>query len=231
MPDTRHPVVIAERWITRYDQGRARALSDLKQALEKAPMESSEEPEFVSTAPIRTTSERLWQALTDPSFTRRWSQTTFETDREVGSTMVWDGNGIIVDHQEQIVLESDPARRLSYTWRTFTPGLKERLQLEEGLFDKLACERRSRVTFEIEEVGERVKLTVVHDGFEPGSTAATMVRSGWPVLLSSLKTLLETGEPLASTRMDRGREGPEGPPGRPHPSALPCPGAAAGLLG
>ena len=48
-----------------------------------------------------------------------------------------------------------------------------------------------------------VKLTVVHDDFEPGSTAATMVRNGWPVFLSSLKTLLETGEPLPSTRIDR----------------------------
>jgi hypothetical protein len=45
-----------------------------------------------------------------------------------------------------------------------------------------------------------VKLTVVHDDFEPGSTVATMVTNGWPPLLSSLKTLLETGEPLPSTR-------------------------------
>jgi hypothetical protein len=51
-----------------------------------------------------------------------------------------------------------------------------------------------------------VKLTVVHDDFEDGSTAATMVRNGWPVFLSSLKTLLETGEPLASTRIDRERQ-------------------------
>jgi hypothetical protein len=48
-----------------------------------------------------------------------------------------------------------------------------------------------------------VKLTIVHDDFEPGSTAATMARNGWPVFLPSLKTLLETGEPLASIRIDR----------------------------
>src|SRR6202789_1721084 len=68
---------IAERWITRYDQERVRALSDLKRALEETPMEK---PEFVYTTYIRTTPERLWQALTEPSFTRRWWQTTFETE-------------------------------------------------------------------------------------------------------------------------------------------------------
>jgi DNA-binding transcriptional ArsR family regulator/uncharacterized protein YndB with AHSA1/START domain len=191
---------IAERWINRYDQDRVRALSDLKRALEESPMEK---PEFVYTTYIRTTPERLWQALTEPSFTRRWWQTTFETDWEIGSQMLWDNNGIIIADPEQIVLESDPYRRLAYTWHTFIPELNDRLQFDDELFAKLAGERRSRVAFDIEPVGEMVKLTVVHDDFEPGSTAATMVRNGWPVLLSSLKTLLETGEPLASTRPDR----------------------------
>jgi hypothetical protein len=75
--------------------------------------------------------------------------------------------------------------------------------MEDELLAKLSSERRSRVAFEIEPVGDTVKLTVIHDDFEPGSTAATMVRNGWPIFLSSLKTLLETGEPLASTRVDR----------------------------
>ena len=192
---------IAERWINRYDQGRIRALSDLKRALEETPVENLE---FVYTTYIRTTPERLWQALTDPSFTRRWWQTTFETDWAVGSQMIWDNNGIIIADPEQIVLESDPYRRLAYTWHTFTPELKERMGDE--VFAKLSRERRSRVAFDIEPVGEMTKLTVVHDDFEPGSTAATMVRNGWPVFLSSLKTLLETGEPLASTRSDQKKE-------------------------
>jgi hypothetical protein len=72
--------------------------------------------------------------------------------------------------------------------------------MDDELLAKLSGERRSRVAFNIEPVGEMAKLTVVHDDFEPGSTAATMVRNGWPIYLSSLKTLLETGEPLASTR-------------------------------
>jgi len=189
---------IAERWINRYDQGRVRALSDLKRALEETPMEK---PEFVYTTYIRTTPERLWQALTEPSFTRRWWQTTFETEWTAGSPMVWDNNGIIIADPEQIVLESNPFSRLAYTWHTFTPEFNERMGDE--LVAKLSSERRSRVAFDIEPVGEMVKLTVVHDDFEPGSTAATMVRNGWPVFLSSLKTLLETGEPLASTRPRR----------------------------
>jgi DNA-binding transcriptional ArsR family regulator/uncharacterized protein YndB with AHSA1/START domain len=191
---------IAERWINRYDQDRVRALSELKRALEETPMDK---PEFVYTTYIRTTPERLWQALTEPAFTRRWWQTTIETDWEVGSPMTWDNNGIIIADPEQVVLESDPYRRLAYTWHTFTPELNERVQLSDEVFAKLSGERRSRVAFDIEPVGEMVKLTVVHDDFQPGSTAATMVRNGWPVFLSSLKTLLETGEPLASTRINR----------------------------
>jgi uncharacterized protein YndB with AHSA1/START domain len=66
------------------------------------------------------------------------------------------------------------------------------------LLGKLAGERRSKVTFDIEPVGATVKLTVVHDDFDPGSDVAEMIGEGWPQLLSSLKTLLETGEPLAA---------------------------------
>ena len=191
---------IAERWINRYDQERVRALSDLKRALEETPMEK---PQFVYTTYIRTTPERLWQALTEPSFTRRWWHTTFETDWDVGSPMTWDNNGIIIADPEQVVLEFDPFQRLAYSWHTFTPELNERLQFGDELFAKLSSERRSRVAFDIEPVVEMVKLTVVHDDFEPGSIAANMVRNGWPVFLSSLKTLLETGVSLASTRIDR----------------------------
>lgn len=194
---------IAERWINRFDRERVRALADLKRALEETPMP---DPEFVYTTYIKTTPERLWRALTEPSFTRRWWQVAFETDWEVGSNVTWENNGIVIVDPEQVVLESDPYRRLAYTWHTFTPELNERLQFGPELFAKLAGERRSRVAFEIEPVGDLVKLTVVHDEFEAGSTAANMVRNGWPPLLSSLKTLLETGDPLPLTRTARDRE-------------------------
>jgi DNA-binding transcriptional ArsR family regulator/uncharacterized protein YndB with AHSA1/START domain len=186
---------IAERWITRYDQGRVRALSDLKRALEEDPMEPLE---FIYTTYIRTTPERLWEALTNPAFTSQWWQTTFDTDWAVGSTMIWDNNGVIIEDPAQVVLEAEPFSRLSYTWHTFSPEMAERF--DDEVFDKLAQEKRSRATFELEPVGDQVKLTVIHDDFEPGSVAATMVRNGWPIFLSSLKTLLETGEPLPSTR-------------------------------
>ncbi len=193
---------IAERWIHRYDQDRVRALSDLQRALEDTPMEILD---FVYTTYIRTTPERLWQALTDPAFTRRWWHVAFETDWKAGSSMVWDNDGVTIDDPEQVVLESDPYRRLAYTWHTFIPELKERSRYADDVFEKLSRERRSRVTFDIEPVGDMVKLTVIHGDFEPGSTAATMVRSGWPVFLSSLKSLLETGKPLATTRQTRER--------------------------
>ena len=188
---------IAERWINRYDQDRVRALADLKRALEETPMEN---PKFVYTTYIRTTPERLWQALTEPSFTRRWWQTTFDTDWDVGSSMTWDNNGILIADPEQVVLESDPFQRLAYTWHTFTPELNERLRLGDEKLAKLSSERRSRVAFDIVPVGQMVKLTVVHDDFEPGSVAPPMVQNGWPMFLSNLKTLLETGDPLFSTR-------------------------------
>jgi len=191
---------IAERWISRYDRPRVRALSDLKRALEEAPMDR---PTFVYTTYIRSTPERVWQALTDPAFTRRWWQTTFDTDWAVGSTMTWDNHGVVIADPEQVVLESDPPRRLAYTWHTFTPELSAHAGFGDELFAALAAERRSRVAFDLEPVGELVKLTVVHDDFDPGSTAATLVRTGWPVLLSGLKTLLETGEPFVRIPIDR----------------------------
>jgi len=187
---------IAERWITRYDRGRVHALSDLKHALE----EPVDQPAFVYTTYIKTTPERLWEALTAPEFTSRWWQTTFDTDWQAGSRMTWDNNGILIADPDQVVLESDRPRRLVYTWHTFTPQLNERLGLDERTFAELAAERRSRVAFDIEAVGETVKLTVVHDELQPGSIVATMVRNGWPAVLSSLKTLLETGEALPTTR-------------------------------
>jgi hypothetical protein len=61
---------------------------------------------------------------------------------------------------------------------------------------RFASERRSKVTFDIEPLGEMVKLTVVHDGFEPGSAILPGITEGWPRILSDLKTLLETGDML-----------------------------------
>jgi uncharacterized protein YndB with AHSA1/START domain len=184
---------IAERWINRYHRSRVEALADLKRALEDTPMEK---PEFVYTTYIHTTPERLWQALTDPAFTERYWGIAFESDWKAGSTMVLHHEGVSVADPEQVVLEADPFRRLSYTWHTFTPEWAEAMGISEDVRAQIAAEPRSKVTFDLAEDGDVVRLTVVHDGFEPGSKVAAGVSSGWPKILSSLKTLLETGEVL-----------------------------------
>jgi DNA-binding transcriptional ArsR family regulator/uncharacterized protein YndB with AHSA1/START domain len=185
---------IADRWISRYDRERVRTLADLKTALEESQMDK---PEFVYATYISTTPERLWQALTEPAFTKRYWETTFITDWAKGSPMTWDNHGVQISDPEQVVIESDPFRRLSYTWHSMTPELAERFGWDADLSAKLASEPRSTVTFQIEPAGDGVvKLTVEHGGFGPGSMVAEMVSVGWPAVMASLKTLLETGDPL-----------------------------------
>jgi uncharacterized protein YndB with AHSA1/START domain/DNA-binding transcriptional ArsR family regulator len=186
---------IAERWINRYDQERARALTDLKTALESSPVASTaSNTEFVYTIYINTTPDKLWQALTDPAFTRRYWGVEFDTDWQVGSTMTWDELGVRIADPEQVVLAAEPNRRLSYTWHTFTPEKLAVIGVNEDDSAKIGAEGRSTVTFDIEQQDDAVKLTVTHSGFAPGSTVLAMIGSGWPALLSNLKTLLETGE-------------------------------------
>ncbi|MFC4565562.1 ArsR/SmtB family transcription factor [Nocardiopsis mangrovi] len=197
---------IADRWIRRYDRERATALADLKTALEQTDM--SGDDAFVYTTYIRTTPERLWQALTDPAFTARYWGVSFDTDWAVGSPVTWREAGGTVADPAQVVLESVPGRRLSYTWHTFTPEWAEAVGVNADVLAELAGERRSKVTFDIEPLDGQVKLTVVHDDFEPGGTLRTMVGQGWPHLLSGLKTLLETGEPLPDPAAEPGPAGP-----------------------
>jgi uncharacterized protein YndB with AHSA1/START domain/DNA-binding transcriptional ArsR family regulator len=179
---------IADRWISRYDKNRVQALADLKNALEDTTMHK---PEFVYTTYISTTPELLWRALTEPAFTSRYWNTTFETDWGAGSPMTWQNQGVTIADPEQVVLESEPYHRLSYTWHTFTPELAAKLGWSADKQAGLASERRSKVTFELEPFGEKVKLTIVHDGFDPGSMVVEMISGGWPQVLSGLKTLLE----------------------------------------
>jgi DNA-binding transcriptional ArsR family regulator/uncharacterized protein YndB with AHSA1/START domain len=185
---------IAERWITRYNRGRIEALADLKTALEAPPMDK---PSFVYTTFIQTTPERLWQALTDPSFTRRYWNTAFETDWQPGSAMTWQQRDVTIAHDDQRVVEAEPYTRLSYTWHTFTPEWAQTVGFTQERFERLAAERRSKVTFEIEPIDDvQVKLTVTHDDLEPGGELIDLISNGWPRVIANLKTLLETGEPL-----------------------------------
>lgn len=184
---------IAERWISRYDQPRVMALSELKHALEETNMDK---PDVIYAIYIRATPERVWRALTEPAFTQRYWQTTLVSDWKPGSHVTWHHRGLVIDGPGQVVLESDPFRRLSYTWHDFTREWADTIGFDDATFAKIAGEPRSHVTFDIEDLGEVVKLTVMHAGFGEGSTAVELVRQGWPRVISDLKTLLETGETL-----------------------------------
>ena len=97
---------------------------------------------------------------------------------------------------EQVVLESDPYRRLSYRWHNYQPEHAEMFGWSDETFAELVKEPRSKVTFELEPFGGTVKLTVIHDDFPPDSEMLKGVRDGWPTILSNLKTLLETSDTL-----------------------------------
>jgi uncharacterized protein YndB with AHSA1/START domain/DNA-binding transcriptional ArsR family regulator len=194
---------IAERWISQYHRERVRALADLKTALEQ-PMSSTE---FVYTSYIATTPEKLWQALTDPAFTSRYWGVSLESDWTAGSALSWHMFGVTVASPEQVILEADPYRRLSYTWHDFTPEFAKAVGFTEEFQATIAAEPRSKVTFELEPAGALVKLTVVHDGFAPGSTVLGSISEGWPAILSNLKTLLETGDTMPTGDSDPQADG------------------------
>jgi uncharacterized protein YndB with AHSA1/START domain/DNA-binding transcriptional ArsR family regulator len=191
---------IGERWIRRYDVERVDALTDLKRALEEPPMEA---PSFVYTTYIQTSPERLWRALTEPEFTHRYWGATLESDWQAGSPIAFTFRGERIVDPEQVILESDPYRRLSYTWHTMTDAFAKKLGLSDETTARIQAERRSKVLFELTELGPIVKLSIVHDGFEPGSVVASMISSGWPQVLSGLKTLLETGDTMPDTTETR----------------------------
>jgi uncharacterized protein YndB with AHSA1/START domain len=135
---------------------------------------------------IRATAEQVWDAITKPEFTAKYFYgSVIESTYDVGSPYI----GWSTDHSQQYVdgevLESSPPARLVTSWR--------------AVYDAdLAAEPHSRVTWEIEAAGEGVtKLTVVHDRLEASPKTAENVAGGWSFVLSGLKTLLETGEPLS----------------------------------
>ncbi|HLW93732.1 MAG TPA: SRPBCC family protein [Roseiarcus sp.] len=142
---------------------------------------------FVYVTYIRTTAEKLWDALTKPEFTRLyWAGVTAESTWAPGASwrlIIPDGR--VADTGE--IVESDQPSKLVVTWRNeFRPDLH--------------AEGHSRCTFELEPAKGAVKLTIVHEIDKPRSKLIEAVASGWPAILSSLKSLLETGESLEMTR-------------------------------
>jgi uncharacterized protein YndB with AHSA1/START domain/DNA-binding transcriptional ArsR family regulator len=184
---------ISERWISAYHREHAHALADLKRALEDQPVSN---PEFVYVTYIETTPEKLWQALTDPAFTVRYWGAELKSDWAVGSPVLWRENVAEYEDLDQVVLEAEPPRRLSYSWHNYQPNHADLFGWSAEKLAELRREKRSKVTFEIEPVGSAVKLTVRHDGFDTETEMLRALRNGWPAVLSSLKTLLETGTPL-----------------------------------
>lgn len=141
---------------------------------------------FVYTIFIESTPEKIWQALTDGAFTRQyWAGRRIESDWKKGSpvhhyledTREFELSGEVVEH--------DPPRRLSYTWKRKEAPASE----------------ISTVAFELHPMGESVRLTVSHTPLG----ADDMARQGWAAILSSLKSYLETGRPISATEMWRSR--------------------------
>ena len=136
---------------------------------------------------IRATPEQVWEGITKPEFTTRYFYgSAVDSTFEPGAPYL----GLSGDRQQKLVhgevLEVDRPRLLSHTWR--------------AVYDEeTATEPHSRVTWEIEpQDGGVTKLTVVHDELDASPKTAASVAGGWEFVLSGLKTLLETGEPLVS---------------------------------
>ena len=141
-----------------------------------------DKPNFVYVTYIRSTREKVWAALTDGAITPEyWYGHRIESAWAVGGPIrFYDETGTMV-HDDK-VLAYEPPALLSYSWRPLRPA-----------FEK---EPPSRVTFTLEDAGALVKLTMLHEDLEPGGAVLPAVTKGWPGVLSSLKSLLETGEAL-----------------------------------
>ena len=138
-------------------------------------------PEFVYTTYIETSVEKLWRALTDGDFTERyWFGHRVASDWKPGSEYRFSKAGANTIAGK--VLAVDPPKQLVYSWDSCSP--------EEPR------ERTSRVTFDLEPRGKVIKLTVTHDELDERGVTLRNISGGWPMVMASLKSLLETGRLL-----------------------------------
>jgi uncharacterized protein YndB with AHSA1/START domain len=168
--------LIHDRWVSKYAEGWAAALSDLKTDLEKT-------MEKVFEIYIRTTPERLWDAITDPAQRAKYNfGAGITSDWQPGGRfeMGHPDGGLLGEGEN---LEVDPPRRLVQTMRALWG-------------EDVKAEGFTRVAWDIEPVGDSCRLTVTHDQLREG--ANEQLFGGWPMILSGLKTWLETGELLTT---------------------------------
>jgi uncharacterized protein YndB with AHSA1/START domain/DNA-binding transcriptional ArsR family regulator len=169
--------LVHDRWVSKYAEPWTATLSDLKQRLEQ-PMEK------VFEIYIKTTADRLWQAITDPDIRAKYNfGAGVRSDWTPGSRLEMgapNGGGLLGEGE---VLEVDPPRRLVHTMTALWG-------------DDVKSEGASRVTWDIEPVGDSCRLTLTHDQLREG--ANDQLYGGWPMILSGLKTWLETGELLTT---------------------------------
>ena len=169
--------LIHDRWVTKYTQTWAAGLVDLKRELE-APVQK------VFEIFIRTTPERLWDAITDPATRARFQfGASVESDWTAGSPYLVTHPGRPGGLIEGENLEVDPPRRLVQSFHAIWD-------------DDIASQGTSRVTWQIEPIGDTCRLLVTHDRLAEDADAH--LYGGWPMILSGLKTWLETGEELTT---------------------------------
>jgi uncharacterized protein YndB with AHSA1/START domain len=172
--------LVHDRWVSKYAEPWAATLTGLKKALEE-----EETMEKVFEIYIKTSPERLWEAVTDPDLRAKYSfGVRVESDWSAGSAYEAVHPRANVKISEGENLEVDPPRRLVQSFNALWS-------------DDVQAEGTSRVTWEIEPIGDdSCRLTVTHDQLREG--ASDELYGGWPMILSGLKTLLETGEKLTT---------------------------------
>ncbi len=179
--------LIHDRWVNKFTEPWVAALSELKQKLEDRTMEK------VFEIYIKTTPERLWKAITDTEMRRKWNFGAVVTSEWTpGSRYEAVGWGTPIFEGEN--LEVEPPRRLVQSFRALWG-------------EDAKSEGTSRVTLEIEPVGDSCLLRVTHDQLR--EDANKELYGGWPMVLSGIKTLLETGEVLTTPGSLRWSQGPE----------------------
>ena len=149
-----------------------------------------DKPKYVLVTYIRTTPEKLWQALTDPAFTLKYFFTTsIESTWKPGAKWKGTSGGKVVISGE--IIESNPPRKLVQTF----VGNHSPENYVDG---------PSRVTYDIEPVADSCKLTITHEADKANPKMLNDVGNGWPLIIASLKSFLETGQPLEATNMVAG---------------------------